>query len=446
MLQRTVSSLAVLLGSMLVALTVHAAPAARVEFVMGDPTAVNAAGRERTLRKGDSVDSGDLVNTRAGRAQLRFSDGAYVSLQPDTQFRIDDYRYNGKSDGSERGFFSLLKGGMRTITGLVGRMHKRNYQVSTTVATIGIRGTEYTLSMSGGLRGSVGEGEIQVCNTGGCLPVTSGQSFVVMQPDTRPNIAAKKSDLPPAPPSSETTQQFVAGDTVNSNGVPFRATAIKDGPGYAMVFAKNGGGGPAGSISPGTATFDPTNGLLSYALTSGNFNRGSITEAKNEYDVYITYGTWSNQYLQNGNSFTLLNNQGFHYVVGIPTPLTGFGGSATYTMLGGSNPTGDNNLTGKLLSATLFADFGLGKVNATVNFQYGASNYALTGTHMVLNRSTATFNGSVSATGCATSPGCGGSITGLFAGPNAENAGLAYNVSDYAGSTFNVGGVVAFKK
>src|SRR3954451_20343287 len=166
MLQRPVPSLAVLLGSMLIALTVNAAPAARVEFVMGDPTAVNAVGRERALRKGDSVDSGDMVNTRTGRAQLRFSDGAYVSLQPDTQFRIDDYRYNGKSDGSERGFFSLLKGGMRTITGLVGRMHKRNYQVSTTVATIGIRGTEYTLSMNGGLRGSVGEGEIQVCNTG----------------------------------------------------------------------------------------------------------------------------------------------------------------------------------------------------------------------------------------------------------------------------------------
>jgi len=431
---------------MLIASTLHAAPAAHVEFVMGDPAAVNAAGRERVLRKGDSVDSGDMVNTRTGRAQLRFSDGAYISLQPDTQFRIDDYRYNGKSDGTERGFFSLLKGGMRTITGLVGRAHKRNYQVTTTVATIGIRGTEYTLSMSGGLRGSVGEGEIQVCNTGGCLPVTSGQSFVVLQPDTRPNIAAKKSDLPPSPPSTETKQQFVAGDIVTGNGLPLGVTAIKDGPGYTMVFAKNGGGGPAGSLSPGTATFDPTNGLLSYALTSGNFNRGPNTSAKNEYDVFISYGTWSKEYLQNANSFALSNNQGFHYVIGLPTPQSGFGGSATYTVLGSSNPTGDNNLTGKLLSASLFADFGVGKVSAAVNFQYGALNYALVGTNMALNKSTATFNGTASVSGCAAGTGCGGSITGLFAGPNAENAGIAYNVSDFAGGTFNVGGVVAFKK
>jgi hypothetical protein len=42
--------------------------------------------------------------------QLRFTDGAYVSLQPQTLFRVDDYRYDGKADGNERGFFSLLKG------------------------------------------------------------------------------------------------------------------------------------------------------------------------------------------------------------------------------------------------------------------------------------------------------------------------------------------------
>ena len=146
-----------------IATSSYAAPAAQVEFAMGDPVAITAAARERVLHKGDTVESGDLVNTKSGRVQLRFSDGAYVSLQPDTQFRIDEYRYDGKSDGSERGFFSLLKGGLRTITGLVGRQHKRNYQITTTVATIGIRGTEYTLSLNGGLKGSVGEGEIQVC-------------------------------------------------------------------------------------------------------------------------------------------------------------------------------------------------------------------------------------------------------------------------------------------
>ena len=149
----------------------YAAPAAQVDFAVGDVTAVGPNGQSRTLGKGAQIEQGDTVNTNAGRAQLRFTDGAYVSLQPQTQFRIDQYRYEGKSDGNEKGFFSLLKGGLRTITGLVGRSNKRNYQVSTSVATIGIRGTEYTIQYGQSVTGTVGEGEINVCNGAGCLSV-----------------------------------------------------------------------------------------------------------------------------------------------------------------------------------------------------------------------------------------------------------------------------------
>ena len=120
----------------------YPAPAAQVDFAVGNVTAVGSNGQSRALGKGAQIEQGDTVNTNGGRAQLRFTDGAYVSLQPESQFRIDQYRFDGKQDGNEKGFFSLLKGGLRTITGLVGRSNKANYQVSTSVATIGIRGTE----------------------------------------------------------------------------------------------------------------------------------------------------------------------------------------------------------------------------------------------------------------------------------------------------------------
>jgi hypothetical protein len=378
---------------------------------------------------------------------LRFSDGAYVSLQPDTQFRVDEYRYDGKTDGSERGFFSLVKGGLRTITGLVGRVNKRNYQISTTVATIGIRGTEFTLSMNGGLSGNVGEGEIQVCNVGGCLPVTSGQSFTVVKPDAKPAISAKKSDLPPAQPTNAPAVSYISGNDVTDSGLPPKLSPFKDGPGYTLVFAKQGGGGPAGTISSGSATFDANSGLVSYTLTSGTYTRGSVTVAKNIQEGFITFGRWDAQYVQNGVSFSLLGNQAFHYVVGIPTPQAALVGTATYTMLGSSGPTGDNNLpVGKVVSASLSADFSLGKVSTAVNFQYGGANYFLSSNTLTINRATSTFSGSVTTSGCAAGTGCGGSMVGVFSGPNADAAGLAYNVSDFSGGTFNVGGVIAFKK
>jgi len=196
-----------------------AAPAARVEFVAGKVVALDTRGRERVLTRGTTVGEGDTVDTGPGRVQLRFSDGAYVSLQPQSKFRIDADRFDGKTDGSERGFFSLLQGGLRTITGLVGRTNKSNYQVTTAVATIGIRGTEYTVSYGNSVTGAVGEGEIVVCNGGGCRDVKNGESYFVADADVRPVITGKKTDLPPPQPESAPAE-LVAGDTKTSTGSP----------------------------------------------------------------------------------------------------------------------------------------------------------------------------------------------------------------------------------
>jgi hypothetical protein len=110
--------------------------------------------------------------------------------------------------------------------------------VSTTVATIGIRGTEYTIAYANGVAGSVGEGQIDVCNGGGCLPVTSGQSFFVAGNDIRPEISSKKTDLPPNQPGDvhggkfstandpskingqSTLPSFVSGDQTTQTGDP----------------------------------------------------------------------------------------------------------------------------------------------------------------------------------------------------------------------------------
>src|SRR5438105_10235791 len=86
--------------------------------------------------------SGDKISTGAdGRVQIRFSDGAYVSLQPNTEFEIKSYHYEGKTDGTESAIFGLFKGALRTVTGFVGRVNRNRYQISTPTATIGIRGT-----------------------------------------------------------------------------------------------------------------------------------------------------------------------------------------------------------------------------------------------------------------------------------------------------------------
>ena len=66
----------------------HAAGVARVDFAVGNVTAVAPNGRTRGLTRGSEIEVGDTVNTQQGRAQLRFQDGAFMSLQPETSFKI----------------------------------------------------------------------------------------------------------------------------------------------------------------------------------------------------------------------------------------------------------------------------------------------------------------------------------------------------------------------
>ncbi|HWQ40285.1 MAG TPA: FecR family protein [Burkholderiales bacterium] len=187
---------------LLCSLQAMAAPAARVEFAMGMVSAESADGSIRPLGKGMTVEAGDTINTNEGRAQLRFTDGGYVSLYERTVFRIDEYRWDSVADGTERSFFTLLKGALRTITGRIAKVNRKAYLMTTVVATIGIRGTEYTMQLNGSLAGTVAEGEIEVCNGGGCLPVSAGQSYLVVDWKTRPTLAANQTLLSPPPPTS----------------------------------------------------------------------------------------------------------------------------------------------------------------------------------------------------------------------------------------------------
>ena len=117
----------------------------RVQFVHGDVQIVGAAGVRRAMLQREAVYEGDtLISAKSGYAQLRMVDDAVIALRPDTVLRVDTYHYHAdQHDGSERGFFFLLKGGFRAITGAIGRNNKLNYLVTTPVATVGIRGTDH---------------------------------------------------------------------------------------------------------------------------------------------------------------------------------------------------------------------------------------------------------------------------------------------------------------
>ena len=129
----------------LMAATVFAQTVGKAILVIGNVVVIRS-GVELPLNRNDVLQSGDVIKTmQLSNAQIRMNDESLIALRPGTEFKIDEFRFDGKQDGSERGFFSLIKGGLRTVTGAVGRANRENYKVTTPSATIGIRGTHYTL-------------------------------------------------------------------------------------------------------------------------------------------------------------------------------------------------------------------------------------------------------------------------------------------------------------
>ncbi|MEO8006666.1 MAG: FecR family protein [Betaproteobacteria bacterium] len=403
-----------------------------MDFAVGNVTATGLNGQSRALTRGAQVDQGDTVNTNGGRAQLHFSDGAFVSLQPESQFRIDQYRYDGKQDGNEKGFFSLLKGGLRTITGLVGRTNKANYQVTTSVATIGIRGTEYTIQYGNSVSGSVGEGEINVCNTGGCLSVVNGESYYVQKQDTKPVISSKRTDLPPPPPTSG-PPQVVAGETRDKDGNLTTTTEVAPVPppitGTQTLSAITGSycsGACVTSSSGAVVAFDANGNLVNY------FSSTVTSVQMGGNDGIIAWGT-----------FIDTNSKLTQFVVGAPTVSSELSALniaqtiGTYTLIGSTPVTNaSNQVIGALNSGSLTINFGnSGAATANMNWTLSGANYSTTMTGFTNGGSQFSMAGSSGAFSAAAS-------VGLF-GPSASRAGMIYRVTN--GSIDGLG-VAAFKR
>ena len=145
------------------ALPAPATPAGEVTLLLGRATATDGT-TFRALERGAAVLRGDTVSTAPNSyANLRFSDTSLVFLKPGTLFEVTEYQYSRgpaaadapaeppvataltptESLDAARLTFRLLKGGLRTVSGLIGKFDRQQYRMVTPVATLGIRGTDY---------------------------------------------------------------------------------------------------------------------------------------------------------------------------------------------------------------------------------------------------------------------------------------------------------------
>ena len=429
-------------------LTGNATGVASIDFTAGSVTALSLSGVQRTLLKGAEVANGDTVRTgENGRAQLRFSDGALISLQPQTEFRVDEYQYSGKIDGQEKGFFSLLKGGLRTITGWVGRTNRENYKVSTGVATIGIRGTEYSagLSSTGSeLNVSTGEGLVEVCNASGCLLLASGESGFV-QGANAPRRTDSRPQLLPAQPEDSLLPVYASGEDKNPDGSPAsmpesaKKAAVTTTTSPAPVLYTVGGiVGLGGAVfrNNASATFNGDGSLKSFTSGSQTSSQGTAqVVGYNGSDSIIKWGAWANgtATIDNG-AVTLSANQSLHHFWGVPTATMPTTGTASYVLLGGTSPTETTGAwaSGTLNSASMSVNFGTLAVSASLGITINPGPYStfnVSGSGTISGGNGITIS-SLSGSGSGCVSGCSGEVSGKFFGTSAERVGIAYKITE----------------
>ncbi len=195
----TLNRLVICLMLVFVPMLVQAAePVGKVLLSIGKNTAQpeNAAeGGVRYLKRLAPLYAGDRIQTsNRGRLQIRFSDSSLLSLKANSQFVVQEYQFDASAPRDGKAVYRLIKGGMRTVTGLIGREEKADYRLDTPVATIGIRGTHYSLylcdaacaqtrQIPAGLVGGVAEGGIQVSNSTGGYGIGVDNFFFVADQD-----------------------------------------------------------------------------------------------------------------------------------------------------------------------------------------------------------------------------------------------------------------------
>ncbi len=112
-----------------------------IEFAQGMTTVQQKSLDPRFVTKGDALFEGDMISTtEKGYAVLSLTDGTKITLRPSTSFAVEQFAHD---QGTESALLHLVKGGLRAITGLIGKRNPDAFRVTTPSATIGIRGTKF---------------------------------------------------------------------------------------------------------------------------------------------------------------------------------------------------------------------------------------------------------------------------------------------------------------
>lgn len=277
-----------------------AADEAGVVIVVSGPfVADRADGTQHTLQRRSTFYVGDTLRLdEIGRAQIRFHDGTILSLAGGTDLKVDAFRWSENEPADKvANIVSLLKGGFRTITGAVAKRNREAYQVNTPVATIGVRGTHFSLALVDSLYVGVSQGAVTLANDSGSLDLGLDASYRYAQvsPDQSmqglmeaPTVLLEIMDSTPVEVNPAATDEGTSTEQADSDEKP-ADTETKTTEAGATTTAEDGATAEdhAAADDTGTAAATPTNDDSSSKLASEHVAEADASLTSLTTDTFI---------------------------------------------------------------------------------------------------------------------------------------------------------------
>jgi len=150
-------------------ITIHAF--ANIGNIMALKGAAEVHKKSNTIlaaKSGMSIDEGDTIVTQnKTRVQVILKDDTIITIGSHSSFGFDDYFFDGSKKSTlsmrmDRGFF-------RSVTGQIGKIAPERFKVKTSSATIGIRGTDFSVRLQNAI-------ERFKCYSGG-IRITFGNTY-----------------------------------------------------------------------------------------------------------------------------------------------------------------------------------------------------------------------------------------------------------------------------
>jgi hypothetical protein len=147
--RKTFLAMLVLVGGAVASALSHAAEAGFIKTIKGQ-VHIERGKVLGDAKLGDVVHGGDRIQVRGdGSVGISLHDETLISLGPNSTLVIDDFAFN-RTTREGKVETSILRGTLRFVTGLIGRVSPQAIKVNTPVSTLGIRGTDFIVEVPDG--------------------------------------------------------------------------------------------------------------------------------------------------------------------------------------------------------------------------------------------------------------------------------------------------------